>query len=123
MGTEEEVYSALQMLYWITEHIPYASHAYRVKSGIACGEETSRRSCHHRLLGASFPPAQSSPHRACVWCGIPLEQTHHMFVCWYSMEPEGGHNGSLLLNCVEGFQRFNSLPRGDKQRGALMLLA
>lgn len=34
------------------------------------------------------------------------------------MEPEGGRNGSPLLNCVEGFQRFNSLPRGDEWRGS-----
>ena len=60
--------------------------------------------------------------RACVWHGIPLEFMHHMFVCWCSMEPEGGHNGSLLLNCVEGFQRFNSLPRGDRKRRAPIFL-
>lgn len=53
-------------------------------------------------------------HRVCMWCGIPLELMHHMFVCWCSVEPEGGHNGSLLLNRVEGFQRLNSLPLGDE---------
>lgn len=57
-----------------------------------------------------------------MWRGIPLELTHHMFVCWCAMEPEGEHNGSLLLNRVEA--------SGDlivylevMNRGALIFLA
>lgn len=59
--------------------IPCPSHAYRGKSGIACREETSPRSCHQRLLGASFSLAQSSTQSLrVVWNSI---RTDAPYVC------------------------------------------
>lgn len=68
--------------------------------------------------GPASPIPPGAVRRARMWCGIPLELTHHMFLRWCSVEPEGGHNGSPFLNHVEGFQRFNRLPRGDEWRGS-----
>lgn len=69
-------------------------------------------------LGPASPTPPGAVRRARMWCGIPLELTHHMFLRWCSMEPEGGHNGSPFLKRVEVFQRFNRLPRGDEWRGS-----
>ena len=69
-------------------------------------------------LGPASPTLPGAVRRARMWCGIPLELTHHMFLRWCSMEPEGGHNASPFLKRVEGFQRFNRLPRGDEWRGS-----
>lgn len=82
----------------------------------------SQKALREAAIKGCWGPASPTPpgavRRARMWCGIPLELTHHMFLRWCSVEPEGGHNGSPFLNRVEGFQRFNRLPRGDEWRGS-----